>query len=299
MILITLGIVILVGVYILKLNNPDFTLAGKLRILAVACIGIGAFMSTIKQINSGEIGVNSLFGKVNSDILPSGLNFVNPFATITTFDTKTQNYTMSAVHSEGDKEGDDAIRVLSADGLEVIIDITVLFRINPVSAPSILKNTGEDYKEKIVRPVTRTRIRDNSVYFDAVSLYSTRRNEFQNKIFQNIESDFTKRGLILESVLIRNINLPASVKATIESKINAEQESQKMQFVLAKEKQEAERKRVEAQGIADYQKIVSSGLNDKMLQYEQIKAQKELATSNNSKVIVLGKSSSNIMINDK
>jgi regulator of protease activity HflC (stomatin/prohibitin superfamily) len=204
------------------------------------------------------------------------------------FDIKTQNYTMSASHDEGDKEGDDAIRVLTADGLEVIIDLTVLYRISPAQAPAILKQIGADYKDKIIRPITRTKIRDNAVYYDAVSLYSTRRDEFQNRIFKAIDIDLKNRGIILEQLLIRNINLPASVKQTIESKINAEQEAQKMQFVLQKEKQEAERKRVEAQGIADYQRIISTGLSDKQLQYEAIKAQRDLSLSPNAKVIIMG-----------
>jgi regulator of protease activity HflC (stomatin/prohibitin superfamily) len=87
---------------------------------------------------------------------------------------------------------------------------------------------------------------------------------------------------------VRNITLPVSVKQAIESKINAEQESQKMKFVLEKEKQEADRKRVEAQGIADYQKILNTGLTPQQIQYEMIKAQKEIATSPNTKVIILG-----------
>jgi regulator of protease activity HflC (stomatin/prohibitin superfamily) len=131
-------------------------------------------------------------------------------------------------------------------------------------------------------------IRDNAVYYDAVALYSLKRNEFQQRIYRDIENNFKKRGLVLEQLLIRNINLPTSVKTTIESKINAEQDAQKMQFVLQKEKQEAERKRVEAQGIADYQKILSTGLSDKQLQYESIIAQKELAKSPNAKVIIMG-----------
>ena len=197
---------------------------------------------------------------------------------------------MSAVHDEGDKSGDDAIRVLTADGLEVVVDLTVLFRILPSDAPKILKEIGEDYKNKVVRPITRTMIRDNAVYYDAVALYSLKRNEFQTRIYNDIEKNFKKRGLVLEQLLIRNINLPNSVKQTIESKINAEQDAQKMQFVLQKEKQEAERKRVEAQGIADYQKILSTGLSDKQLQYESIIAQKELAKSPNAKVIIMGSS---------
>ena len=215
---------------------------------------------------------------------------MNPIANVYIFDAKTQNYTMSAVHDEGDKTGDDAIRVLTADGLEVVIDLTVLFRILPSDAPKILKEIGEDYKNKVVRPITRTMIRDNAVYYDAVALYSIKRNEFQTRIYNDIEKNFKKRGLVLEQLLIRNINLPNSVKQTIESKINAEQDAQKMQFVLQKEKQEAERKRVEAQGIADYQKILSTGLSDKQLQYESIIAQKELSKSPNAKVIIMGSS---------
>ena len=203
------------------------------------------------------------------------------------FRSKTQNYTMSASNDEGQKQGDDAIRVLTADGLEVVIDLTVLYRVVATDAPKILREIGPDYTDKIVRPITRTRIRDNAVYYDAVALYSTRRDEFQTRIFKTIEQDFKKRGLLLEQLLIRNIDLPASVKKTIESKINAEQDSQKMQFVLTKEKQEAERKRVEAQGIADYQKIISTGLSDKQLQYEQIKAQRELAASPNAKIVIM------------
>ena len=125
---------------------------------------------------------------------------------------------------------------------------------------------------------------------------STKREEFQAVIFKTIESSFTKRGLELQQLLIRNITLPTSVKASIESKINAEQDAQKMTFVLQKEKQEAERKRVEAQGIADYQKILSTGLSDKQLQYEAIKAQKEIATSPNAKVIIMGSGKNPVII---
>lgn len=270
------------------------------KIAGALIIALGLFSSMFKQIDAGNVGVKSLYGSVEKDILQSGLHIVNPLVDVTNFDIQTQNYTMSAIHSEGAQEGDDAIRVLSNDGLEVVIDLTVLYRISPNDAPKIFKQIGVNYADKIVRPVTRTRIRDNAVYYDAVALYSTKRNEFQQRIFKSIEDDFKSRGLILEQLLIRNINLPASVKTTIESKINAEQEAQKMQFVLQKEKQEAERKRVEAQGIADYQRIISTGLSDKQLQYEQIKAQKELAASPNTKIIFMNsKGNAPIILSDK
>lgn len=249
---------------------------------------LGVMSACIRQIDAGTIGVQSLFGKVNPKVLDNGLNFVNPLVDVSIFDTKTQNYTMAAKTSEGDQQGDDAIRVLSSDGLEVVIDLTVLYKIMPDKAPAIFKGIGTDYKDKIVRPITRTRIRDNAVYYDAVALYSKRRDEFQSRIYSTIDKDFKNRGLILEQLLIRNIDLPESVKKTIESKINAEQDAQKMEFVLQKEKQEAERKRVEARGISDYQTIIALSLTDRQLQYESIKAQKELAASPNAKIVVLG-----------
>lgn len=295
-----IGIVLIIISFSLKnTENPLFKFANLFKILGFVIILIGLLSSVFKQIDAGKVGVKSLYGSVQSDILESGLHIVNPLLDITVFDVQTQNYTMSAIHGEGDQEGDDAIRVLSNDGLEVIIDLTVLYRVVPTEAPKILKGIGVDYTDKIVRPVTRTRIRDNAVYYDAVALYSTKRNEFQQRIFKSIEDDFKKRGLVLEQLLIRNINLPVSVKASIESKINAEQDAQKMTFVLQKEKQEAERKRVEAQGIADYQRIISTGLTDKQLQYEQIKAQKEIATSSNAKIIFMGKGSAPVILSDK
>ena len=281
-------------------NNQSLSkFARPFKIGAVIAIAIGLMSSMFKQIDAGKVGVQSLYGNVQPDILESGLHVINPLLDITDFDIQTQNYTMSAIHGEGAQEGDDAIRVLSNDGLEVVIDLTVLYRVSPSESPKIFKQIGVDYIDKIVRPVTRTRIRDNAVYYDAVALYSTKRNEFQQRIKKSIEDDFKMRGLVLEQLLIRNINLPASVKLSIESKINAEQDAQKMTFVLQKEKQEAERKRVEAQGIADYQRIISMGLTDKQLQYEQIKAQKELAASPNTKIIFMNGKNTPVILSDK
>ena len=297
---IILGIILLVVSFTVNNSaNPLSKFSNLLKIIGVLLLLIGVFSSMFKQIDAGKVGVKSLYGSVQPDVLESGLHVVNPLLDITVFDVQTQNYTMSAVHREGAQGGDDAIRVLSNDGLVVVLDLTVLYRVIPNEAPKILKGIGESYTDKIVRPVTRTRIRDNAVYYDAVALYSTKRNEFQQRIFKSIEADFKSRGLVLEQLLIRNINLPESVKKTIESKINAEQDAQKMTFVLQKEKQEAERKRVEAQGIADYQRIISLGLTDKQLQYEQIKAQKEIATSPNTKIIFMGKGSAPVILSDK
>jgi regulator of protease activity HflC (stomatin/prohibitin superfamily) len=301
MFLFIIGLIVFGITYILP-SNPNYPAAKiqrPLRMGAIAIAILGIFLACIKQVDAGSVGVQKLFGQVQDRVLESGLNVVNPFMDITHVDVRTQNYTMSGVHSEGAKEGDDAIRVLSSDGLELIVDLTVLYHVNKTEAPNIIREIGTDYQDVIVRPVTRTKIRDNAVYYAAVDLYSVKREEFQQKINKDIESVFKQRGLTLEQLLIRNIALPPSVKESIESKINAEQDAQKMQFVLQKEKQEAERKRVEAQGIADYQRILSTGLSDKMLQYEQIKAMKDLSLSQNAKVIVTGKGGGNILISDK
>jgi regulator of protease activity HflC (stomatin/prohibitin superfamily) len=299
MLFIILGLLVLIAGIALQRSQQFGRYASLVRSIAFLLIIAGILTKCIVQINAGQIGVKTLFGKVQNDVLGSGLHFINPFLEIRRLDVKTQNYTMSGVHDEGMKAGDDAIKVLSADGLEVTIDLTVLYKLIPSDEPKLVRETGEDYTDKIVRPLTRTKIRDNAVYYEAVALFSSKRDEFQQRIFKSIEEDFKKRGLVLEQLLVRNITLPESVKATIEQKINAEQDAQKMQFVLLKEKQEAERKRVEAQGIADYQRIINTGLTDQQLQYEQIKAYLELAKSPNSKVIIMGKGNSPVILDTK
>jgi regulator of protease activity HflC (stomatin/prohibitin superfamily) len=300
MLIIILGIIVLaVGTVLKRSPEPANRFGGTITIVGGGIIILGVLSSAFKVIDPGKVGVQTLFGKVQDNVLESGLHVINPLVNVTTFSIQTENYTMSAKSSEGPVEGDDAIRVLSSDGLEVTIDLSVLYKVNPAKAPFILQNIGDNYVDKIVRPVTRTAIRDNAVSYAAVDLYSTKREEFQFRINKSISDNFAKNGLEVQQILVRNITLPATVRASIESKIQAEQDAQKMQFVLQKERQEADRKRVEAQGIADYQKILSTGLSDKQLQYEAIKAQKEIALSPNTKVIIIGGKGNPIMLSDK
>lgn len=287
-------LLLFVGVFFLVLSRAFR--AGDSRLLPVArAFGVlgpvlmvaGVVFATLVQVDAGRLGVVKLFGKVSEDVLQPGLHVVNPLAVVVSLDAQTQNYTMSAVHTEGDVTGDDAIRIMTADGLEVTIDISIIYHIVPEEAPKILSEIGETYKDKLVRPITRSRIRDAAVFYQAVELYTEKRDEFQARITESITKELGDRGLAVESVLVRNITLPESIKEAIESKVQAEQEAKKMTFVLQKETQEAERRRVEAQGIADSQRIVSESLNEKLLRYEQIKAWKELALSPNAKVIVM------------
>jgi regulator of protease activity HflC (stomatin/prohibitin superfamily) len=302
MLIAILGVIVLiVGIVLKRSPEPGSRFGGIVNTVGIVIIVLGLLLSAIKVIDPGKIGVQVLFGKVQDEVLESGLHIINPLVDVTTFSIQTENYTMSAKSGEGQIQGDDAIRVLSSDGLEVTIDLSVLYRVSPSKAPFILQNIGVNYEDKIVRPVTRTAIRDNAVNYQAVDLYSVKRQEFQFKINKTITDNFAKNGLEVQQVLVRNITLPATVRASIESKINAEQDAQKMQFVLQKERQEADRKRVEAQGIADYQKILSTGLSDKQLIYESIKAQKEIALSPNAKVIIIGGGGKGnpIMLSDK
>jgi regulator of protease activity HflC (stomatin/prohibitin superfamily) len=301
MLIAILGVIILIiGIVMKRSPEPGSHFSGIVKTAGIAIILLGVGLSAFKIIEPGKVGVQTLFGKVQGDVLESGLHVINPLVDVTTFSIQTENYTMSAKSGEGQVEGDDAIRVLSSDGLEVTIDLSVLYKVTPSKAPYIYQNIGVDYVDKIVRPVTRTAIRDNAVNYQAVDLYSTKREEFQFKINKTISDNFAKNGLEVQQILVRNITLPATVRASIESKIQAEQDAQKMTFVLQKERQEADRKRVEAQGIADYQKIISTGLTDKQLQYQSILAQQAIATSPNTKIIIMGSGKSTpIMLSDK
>lgn len=243
--------------------------------------------STIVQVGPGEVGVQALFGSVQDRILHSGLNFVNPLVTVEKLDIRTQAYTMSSIHDEGQMKGDDAITTLSSDGLSLKLDLTVWYRLNEADAPQVFRTIGTDYVEKIVRPAIRTAIRDISVNYQATDIYSAKREEFVKDVTKNLEASFNGRGVILERVLLRNVELPEKVRVAIDEKIASEQKAQQMVYVLQKERQEAERKRVEAQGISDYNKIVSQSITDQVLQLKGIEATLELSKSNNSKVVVM------------
>lgn len=294
MTIIVLGlIVILVGFFSAR-GTPLGKFKSLIILAGVIIAIIGALTASLRQINAGHVGVQVLFGQVQEGILYEGLNLVNPLVDVKEMSIQTQNYTMSGVTDEGERLGDDAIRVLSKDGLEVIIDLTVLYRVIAPEAPKLYREVGINYQDKIIRPITRTGIRESASYYDAIALFSEKREDFEVRIKEKITDDFQKRGLLLEQLLVRNITLPTSVKESIERKITAIQDAQRMEFVLQKEKQEAERKRVEAQGTADAQKIVNLGLSDKILQFEMIKVQKELVSSPNSKIIILGSSKSGV-----
>jgi len=257
-----------------------------IRVVTIVFAFIALVLSCIVQIGPGQVGVQILFGSVQDNILKSGLNFVNPLVTVEEIDIKTQAYTMSVANMEGQVKGDDAINALTSDGLTIRLDVTVWYRVNESEAPNIIRTIGTNYEEKIVRPAVRTALRDVSVKFNATDIYSVRREDFVADVTKNLEKSFEGRGIILEKVLLRNVELPDKVREAIDEKISAEQRAQQMVFVLQKEKQEAERKKVEATGISEAQKIISNTINPQYLQWKYIETLKDLITSKNNTIVI-------------
>lgn len=269
-------------------GNPALArIFGIIRTIAIISIFFALILSAVVQVGPGEVGVQVLFGSVQNGVLHSGLNLVNPLVSVEKMDVKTQAYTMSVAREEGVRIGDDAITALSSDGLTIKLDLTVWYRLSDNDAPQVFRTIGADYVEKIVRPAVRTSIRDVSVRYSATDIYSSKRDDFVKEVTKNLEDAFGGRGVVLERVLLRNVELPEMVKNAIEEKIAAEQKAQQMVYVLQKEKQEAERKKVEAQGISDYNRIVSQSITDQTLQMKGIEATLELAKSSNSKIVIM------------
>lgn len=266
-----LGILIIIALFVFrasyKVQPEDRRIEDKLKVRRFATVGgmvVGGFLilaSLLRIVPPGSIAVQVLFGKVLTNAtLSEGLNIVNPFVDLEIMTIRTQAYTMSIATEEGERYGDDAITSLTKDGLEVAMDLTVWFHLKKDAAATVFQKIGRDYIQKIVRPAARTAIRNTTVKYNAVEIYSEKREEVQNEITNELRKDFTERGITLEKVLLRNIKLPAKVKNAIEAKLEAEQEAQKMEFILQKETKEAERKKIEAAGIAEAQRIIAQSL---------------------------------------
>ncbi len=256
-------------------------------------------MSTVAIIPAGHVGVQVLFGKVKPEALGEGIQVINPFVVVQEMSVRTETYTMSATSDEGEVRGDDSIQALSADGLSMPLDITVVFRLVGSDAPRVYRDIGADYVEKIIRPSSRTAVREAIAGFTAQEAYSTKREalplKMQDLLIQRVKSLLEQRdtfkgatGVIVEQVMLRKIQLPDKVKNAIEAKLEAAQQSEQMQFVLEKERQEAERKRIEAKGVSDFQTIVAQSINPNLLQWKGIEATEALAKSTNAKIVVIG-----------
>ncbi|MBL0062596.1 MAG: prohibitin family protein [bacterium] len=226
-------------------------------------------------IPAGHVGVVDFFGSVSDITLKPGVNFRNPLASIYKFSVKTQ-------------EQKEVMVVPSKEGLSVTLEISVLYHLNPETAADVYKTIGPDYQGIILEPNFRSITRGVTAGYEARALYTSEREALAQQIKTELERTVEPRGITIEATPLRQVSLPPNLTASIEQKLQSEQESQRMQFILTKESQEADRKRIEAQGIADFQKIVSLGLNDQFLRWKGIEATEKLATSTNAKVVVVG-----------
>lgn len=244
--------------------------------IGTACTGVLFFvLSCFTIVPAGHVGIVDVFGSVSDTTLDPGINFVNPVASVVKMNTQTQ-------------EAQESMASPTKEGLSVLVDVSVIYHLDARAAAAVYKTVGKNYIATILEPQSRSITRGITTAHEAKSLYSSERDLLAQAILKELVDSVGKRGVIVESVLLRQISLPEGLAASITTKLQADQESQRMEFVLLKEKQEAERKRIEAQGIADFQKIVTLGISEPLLRWKGIEATEKLAMSANTKVVVIG-----------
>lgn len=257
---------------------PPVNLSGagkRILQLAVLVLAIILVLASTTSIPTGNVGVLTLFGKVTGETLGEGIHLVNPLKSVQKLSIQTQAVKESA-------------SVPSNEGLMLALDTSLLFHLDKSKAAEVYQSVGADYADKIVEPMLRSEIRASTSAHTANALYTNARELVQQQIQDSLTKQLAPHGVIVENVLLRDVQLPAMLKGSIEAKQQAEQDALRMNFILQKEKQEAERKRIEAQGIADFQKIVATGISTQLLEWKGIEATEKLATSSNAKVVVIG-----------
>lgn len=264
----------------------QLTMKNKLSIVAL-CLFFILSLNSCTSIDSGEVGVKTWFGAAESDVLDPGFHIIG-FAGVHKMSVRTESYTMSSTSQEGKQSGDDGLHVLTNDGAMPTLEVTVKYHIRPESAVQIFKTLGENYEDGILRPDIRSVIADVAVNYSSSDLYSSKRSEFVANAVSKLTAQMAKRGIVLEDLQLRRVVMPEQIQQAIQAKLAAQQQSEQMEFVLSKEKQEADRKRIEAQGIADFQKIVSAGISEPLLRWKGIEATEKLATSDNAKMVIVG-----------
>src|SRR5678815_5321406 len=246
-----------------------------LGIAAAAFVTVILIFSSVARVDSGHVGVLTLFGRVTGEVLPEGVHLINPFKASHELSIRTQEIKESA-------------SVPSSEGLVMNLDTSLIFHLNPEKASDVYQKIGPNYVIVLIEPNLRAAIREATASHTANALYSGEREMVANQIRDQLSSLLAQRGVVIESILLRDIQLPQTLKSSIEAKQQAEQEALAMNFRLQKEKQEAERKRIGAAGIRDFQQIVAQGISPQLLEWKGIEATETLAKSPNAKVVVIG-----------
>jgi regulator of protease activity HflC (stomatin/prohibitin superfamily) len=266
----------------------------RVRNIVILFVLIILVFNCVTVIKPGYVGVVELFGSVFEKPLRNGIHFVIPFSKIHKMDTRLQAYTMSIAPKEGMRMGDDAIDALTKEGLMVRLDLTAWFLLDPSEAPRVYREIGADYAEKIVRPTLRTAIRDVVVRFTAESIYGSARDSVVSEITERTKKLSANKGVFIDKILMRNVILPTMVQDAINTKLAADQEAQKMQFVVQKERMEKERRIIEAEGIKTANEIISQGLTSNYIRWYRIEVLKQLVNSPNNTIIVLPEDMKNV-----
>lgn len=258
---------------------PEFNLSR----LTPKQIGIGVagllllvlIFKSVVVIPAGHVGVMELFGHVYDQSLDAGIRIVNPLVNVHKMSIRTEQITEEAT-------------VPSKEGLTVSIDLSALYSLDPRMAPEVYKTIGLNYVNVVLIPQVRSISRGVTAEYEAKALYTAQREVVSEMMFTQLKPILEQRGIRLEKVLMRSIKLPDILSTAIEKKLESEQQAEQMKFVLQRESQEAERKRIEAKGISDFNRIASDGLTDGILKLRGIEATQALSKSDNTKVIVIG-----------
>lgn len=271
-------------------TDPRFRGMQNILLLAAIIFAVLTLSHFFVIIDAGEVGVQVLFGKVRERTLKAGINVVNPFVTIVKYPTRIQEYTMSIDISEGSHRGDNSVKVRTLDGLEVGVDLTVWWKIDPEKVNRVYEDLAKSTYElemKIIRPAIRTTVRDTAAIYKMDSLYTGERKDFTNSINDTLITLLSPKSVVVDKVLVRNISLPKLVENAIEEKMKAKQQEEAMEYKKNIASREAEIKEIEARGLANAQRIINSTLSDKYLQHEAIMAYEKLANSENTTFVIL------------
>ena len=266
-------------------NDPHMRVVdvGPKLFLRLAALGIAGLIliillfSSVARVDSGSVGVLTLFGRVTGEVLGEGIHVINPFKTNNQMSIRTQEIKESA-------------SVPSSEGLVMNLDTSLIFHVNPDKAADVYQKIGPNYTDVLIEPNLRAAIREATASHSANALYTGEREMVAKQIYDQLGGLLGQRGFTVESILLRDIQLPATLKTSIEAKQQAEQEALAMNFRLQKETQEAQRKRIEAAGIRDFQQIVAQGISPQLLEWKGIEATESLSKSPNTKIVVIGNS---------
>jgi len=270
LVVIQFGKLVLLYFFKVTINRLNIMKHSTLVILSV----VGLFFTSCAVVKQDMVGVKRKFGKIKTRSLSPGLYAVNPFTTtMLTIPSRTINMELR-------------LNLPSKEGLTISSEISILYRIKKEAAAEILSKVGSRYESTLILPVFRSASADVCARFFAKDMHSGERAVIESKIQERMQELLDKRGFVIESVLLKSISLPTRISQAIEQKLAAEQDAMRMQFVLQREQQEAKRKRIEAEGIRDFQKIISNGLTKEVIQMRSIEVMRELVKSNNSKVII-------------